>query len=110
MVNFSQTNILSGRLAPLSQHRHIACEQVATVPQEWKRTPLVNRETMAKSTYRVAKTTAEADQRVGQCRGEPVLRLLALQQAQAVILKGQLAARLEPFVKCVTVFAQILLD
>jgi hypothetical protein len=55
---------------------------------------------------------AEADQRVGQWgdRGEPVLRLLALQQAQAVIIKGQLTAGLEPFVKCVTVFAGILLD
>ena len=53
-----------------------------------------------------------ADQRFGQWgdRGEPVLRLLALQQAQAVIVKGQLTAGLEPFVKCVTVFAGILLD
>jgi hypothetical protein len=55
---------------------------------------------------------AEADQRVGQWgdRGQPVLRLLALQQAQAVIVKRQLTASLEPFVKCVTVFAGILLD
>src|SRR5215470_10580518 len=43
-------------------------------------------------------------------RGEPVPRLLALQQAQAVIVKRQLTAGFEPFVKCITVFAGILLD
>src|SRR5215469_4920439 len=55
---------------------------------------------------------AKADQCVGQWSdcGEPVLRLLTLQQAQAVIIKRQLTAGLEPLVKCVTVFAGIMLD
>src|SRR5215471_6115432 len=66
----------------------------------------------ATETVRSRPGRAEADQRIGQWRdrGEPVLRLLALQQSRAVIVKRQLTAGLEPLVKRFAVFAGIFLD
>ena len=58
-----------GRLRSLSHHFHIACEQVATLPQESKRTLSFTEEMMATSTDPVGEIAAHGKSGKSPCKG-----------------------------------------